>query len=164
MVDTRSFMDARGRWLSDLYESNSMAVFRVCQRLLQNREDAADAMHEVFLRAVVSLPGEPDGGRARAWLITVARHHCLDVLRRRKRLGSALNTLAADAQRYGQAEQAVVDRQFVDAVLRQLRDRERQALWQSAVEHRPVTEIASYLGLSYMAAAQLLHRGRGAPH
>jgi RNA polymerase sigma factor (sigma-70 family) len=160
MVGIRVLEDGRGRWLSDLYEANSTAVFRVCQRLLQNRDDAADATHEVFLRAIASLPGEPSGDRARAWLITVAHHHCLDVLRRQKRLRSALHTLASDAERDGQAEQAVVDRQFVDAILRQLRDRERQALWQSAVEHRPVAEIATYLGLSYMAAAQLLHRAR----
>src|SRR4029077_9071855 len=54
----------------------------------------------------------------------------------------------------------VVDRSFVQAVLAQLRARERQVLWQSAVEYRPIGEIGSYLGLSYMAAAQLLHRAR----
>jgi RNA polymerase sigma-70 factor, ECF subfamily len=153
-------METRGSWLADLYESNSTAVFHVCQRLLKNPEDAADATHEVFLRAFTSLTGEPAGKRGRAWLVTVARNYCLDMLRRQKRMGSALNTLAAEPVPYAEAEKAVLDREFVDAVLRQLKDRERQALWQSAVEYRPIGEIGNYLGLSYMAAAQLLHRAR----
>ena len=153
-------MDTPGSWMAELYESNSTVVFRVCQRLLKDAEDAADATQEVFLRAFVGLTAETQSERARAWLITVARHHCVDVLRRKKRLGKALTTLGADPVRQGEAERAVVDRNFVQAVLRQLKARERQVLWQSAVEYRPIGEIGSYLGLSYMAAAQLLHRAR----
>jgi len=144
----------------ELYEGNATAVYRVCQRLLKNAEDAADATQEVFLRAVISLTAETERDRARAWLMTVARHHCLDVLRRKKRLGKALTTLGAEPIREGEAERSVVDRDYVHGILGQLRERERQVLWQSAVEYRPIGEIGSYLGLSYMAAAQLLHRAR----
>jgi RNA polymerase sigma-70 factor (ECF subfamily) len=153
-------MDTNGGWMAELYESNSTVVYRVCQRLLKDTEDAADATQEVFLRAFVGLTAETPGERARAWLMTVARHYCLDVLRRKKRLGKALTTLRADIDPQGEAERAVVDRNFAHAVLSQLRVRERQALWQSAVEYRPIGEIGSYLGLSYVAAAQLLHRAR----
>jgi RNA polymerase sigma-70 factor, ECF subfamily len=153
-------MDTRDTWIAEVYESNSTTVYRVCQRLLKNTEDAADATQEVFVRALVSWTAETSSERARAWLITVARHHCLDLLRRKKRMGKALTTLAAEPLRQGDAERAVVDRSFVQAVLSQLRTRERQALWQSAVEYRPIGEIGSYLGLSYEAAAQLLHRAR----
>jgi DNA-directed RNA polymerase specialized sigma24 family protein len=50
-------------------------------------------------------------------------------------------------------ETAVADRDFVHVVFKQLSKRERQALWQSAVESRPLADIASRLRLSYMAAA-----------
>lgn len=146
--------------MAELYEANSTVVYRVCMRLLKNTEDAADATQEVFLRGFGSLTAGTESERARAWLITVARHHCLDVLRRKKRLGKALTTLGADIVPHREAERTVVDRNFVQAVLRQLRAREREALWQSAVEYRPIGEIGSYLGLSYVAAAQLLHRAR----
>src|SRR4029077_19634617 len=106
-------MDASANWMGDLYESNSAVVYRVCQRLLKNSEDAADATQEVFLRAVVGLTPETQRERARAWLITVARHHCLDVLRRKKRLGRALTVLSAEEVRPAEAERAVVDRSFV---------------------------------------------------
>lgn len=152
--------DARRRWLSELYEANSGAVFNLCRRLLTSREDAADATHEVFLRAVASLTEPPSSPQARAWLMTVARNHCIDLLRRRERFGSALTTLAASADAGGESIKTVEDRELLIAVLRQLGVRDREALWQSAVERRSLPEIAHSFGLSYMAAAKLLSRAR----
>jgi hypothetical protein len=57
-------------------------------------------------------------------------------------------------------ESAVADRDFVGIVFKQLSTRERQALWHSAVESRPLADVAGRLRLSYMAAAQVLHRAR----
>ena len=157
---TPQLTDDRRRWLSELYEANSAAVFNLCRRRLTSPEDAADATHEVFLRAAASLSEAPDTPQARAWLITVARNHCIDVLRRRERFGSALVTLASTADAGSDSVRAVEDRQLLLAVLQQLDVRDRQALWDSAVERRPLAEIASSFGLSYSAAAQVLHRAR----
>jgi len=77
---TPQLTDARRRWLSELYEANSAAVFNQCRRLLTSREDAADATHEVFLRAAASLSEDPNTPQARAWLITVARNHSIDAV------------------------------------------------------------------------------------
>jgi RNA polymerase sigma-70 factor (ECF subfamily) len=146
--------------IDELYQAHRAAVLRVCSRILRNADDAADATQEVFLIALESLDPAAKKGTARAWLLTVARNHCLDLLRRRKRLGKALTTLGADDGRSTDMETAVADRDFLDIVFRQLSKRERQALWQSAVESRPLADIASGLRLSYMAAAQVLHRAR----
>lgn len=157
---TPHLSDARRRWLSELYQANSAAVFNLSRRLLDSPEDAADATHEVFLRAAASLSEAPNSPQARAWLMTVGRNHCIDLIRRRERFGSALTTLAATAEVGDDSVRAAEDRQLILAVLRQLGVRDRQALWQSAVERRPLAEIAHSFGLSYMAAAQLLHRAR----
>jgi RNA polymerase sigma-70 factor (ECF subfamily) len=150
----------RDRMIDDLYQANRAAVLRVCSRILRNADDAADATQEVFLIALESLDPSAKPAAARAWLLTVARNHCLDLLRRRKRLGKALVTLGPDDGRRTDMETAVADRDFVDVVFKQLTKRERQALWQSAVESRPLADIAIRLRLSYMAAAQVLHRAR----
>jgi RNA polymerase sigma-70 factor (ECF subfamily) len=146
--------------IDDLYKAHRAAVLRVCSGILRNADDAADATQEVFLIALESLDPAAKNGTARAWLLTVARNHCLDLLRRRKRLGKALTTLGPDDGPKTDMETAVADRDFVDIVFKQLSRRERQALWQSAVESRPLADIASGLRLSYMAAAQVLHRAR----
>ncbi len=157
---TLNLSDARRRWLSELYEANSAAVFNLCRRLLNSREDAADATHEVFLRAAASLSGPPRSAQARGWLTTVARNYCIDLLRRRERFGSALTTLAATADAGAESVESVEDRQLLMTVLQQLGVRDREALWQSAVELRSLPEIARSFNLSYTAAAQLLSRAR----
>jgi hypothetical protein len=48
----------------------------------------------------------------------------------------------------------------VAAIVGQLGQRERKALWQSAVERQPLAAIARDFQLSYMAAAQLVSRAR----
>lgn len=157
---TVNLTDARRRWLAELYQANSAAVLSQCRRLLGSREDAADAMQEVFLRAAASLTEAPDSPQARAWLTTVARNYCIDVLRRRERFGAAVTTLGATADSAVGSVETVEDRHLLQSVLQQMGVRERQALWQSAVEDLPVGEIARSFGVSYLAAAQLLHRAR----
>jgi len=150
----------RRAWLSELYESNMGPVFKTCSGVLRNPDDAADASQEVFLIAADSLQPGTSGAAASAWLQTVARNHSLDVLRRRKVSVRALVTLGADGQSVADPATAVADRDFVNAIFKKLSPRERQALWQSAVEHRPIEEIAGQLQLSYAAAAQMIHRAR----
>jgi RNA polymerase sigma-70 factor, ECF subfamily len=150
----------RGEWLSELYQAQARTVEGYCRRFLNNAEDAADATHEVFLRALSSLDAPPASRQARGWLITVAQNYCLDLVRRRRRMQTVIATLGADATGETGSEAEVLNRQLLHTVLQQLGERERQALYQSAVEERTVTEIAGYLGVSYMAAAQVLHRAR----
>lgn len=146
--------------IDDLYHANYPAVLKVCSRILRNPEDAADAAQEVFLVALESLDLTTRRSPAPAWLLTVARNHCFDLLRRRKRLRKALVTLGSHAGPTKDIEATVADRDFVGTVFKQLSRRERQALWHSAVESRPLADIAGRLRVSYMAAAQVLHRAR----
>ncbi|HXN77900.1 MAG TPA: sigma-70 family RNA polymerase sigma factor [Candidatus Dormibacteraeota bacterium] len=150
----------RQAWLAELYEANAGPVFKTCSGLLRNHDDAADASQEVFLRAADSLQTGTSTPAARAWLQTVARNHSLDLLRRRKVSGLALVTLGADAKSVADPATLVADRDFINGIFEKLSPRQRQALWQSAVEHRPIHEIAGQLQLSYTAAAQLIHRAR----
>jgi RNA polymerase sigma-70 factor (ECF subfamily) len=146
--------------LADLYEAHFGAVFRQCLAHLKDREDAADAAQDVFAKAarVGTAPG-PDE-RSRAWLLTVARNHCVDLLRRRHRLSGALLRLEPDSDRTADPERTTIDRHLVQAVLEPMTPRDRQLLWESAVERRPLQDIAADLRLSYVATAQALRRAR----
>src|SRR2546423_10785499 len=139
------------RWLAEVYEANYLGVVRLCTRLLRNPEDAADAAQDVFVIAANSLdPGAPPA-QARAWLLTVARNHCLDVLRRRTRLGKALITLGSEPDPSRDVEGAVADRHFVDSVFKQLTLKERQVLWQTAGERPPPRGAAQGLPPCFLA-------------
>jgi hypothetical protein len=93
----------------------------------------------------------------RTWLLTAAQNHCLEVLRRHHRVSTIAGT---DSGGDADPETAVVERDLISAIFKELRVRERKALWQWAVESRPLAEIANDLGLSYTAVQQLLFRAR----
>jgi RNA polymerase sigma-70 factor (ECF subfamily) len=159
MFDTR-LSAAQERWLGELYEAHSPAVLRLCWRMLSNSQDAADACQEVFLRAANSLESDAPQAEARAWLLAVARNYCIDQIRRQKRLNTALTRIGTDSKPDVDPESSVVDRDTVDAIFKQLSARERTVLWQTAVEHRSLAEIANSLHLNYMAAGQVVSRAR----
>ncbi|MCG8590514.1 MAG: RNA polymerase sigma factor [Proteobacteria bacterium] len=73
--------DAFGR----LFQSHEPAVRRVCTRLLNDAAEAQDATSEVFLRARQRLDTFRSEEPFRPWLLGIAKHHCLDRLRRRQR-------------------------------------------------------------------------------
>lgn len=147
---------AQEHWLAELYVAHSSAVQKLCWRMLSNPQDAADACHEVFLRAARMEP-QPN---TRAWLLAVARNYCIDQIRRQKRFNTALTEMGRNSTPEADPESSVVDRHTVDAIFRQLNERERTVLWQTAVEHRPLAEIAQGLHLTYMAAGQVVSRAR----
>ncbi len=71
--------EAAGRLLNDLYRET---VYSFCWSYLNNREDAEDAVQEVFCR-VLRADFVPDNFRA--WMLRIARNLCFDMGRRRAR-------------------------------------------------------------------------------
>lgn len=61
-------------------------VFRYCRGLLGSDSDAEDAAQMVFLQAIQDFAQFREPGLERPWLLSIARHRCLDrlkLLRRR---------------------------------------------------------------------------------
>jgi RNA polymerase sigma-70 factor (ECF subfamily) len=67
--------------LRELYERYGASVYGRCTYLLRDRSKAEDAVQDVFAKALEHW----DGFRAEAspltWLIKIATHHCLNVIR-----------------------------------------------------------------------------------
>ena len=60
-------------------------VFALAWGVLQNREDAKDAVQEVFIKLHAALPKFPPENNLSAWLYRVCLNHCIDRKRRAKR-------------------------------------------------------------------------------
>lgn len=69
-----------------LYQLQSVRLFGIANAILRDREAAADAMQDAFLR-ISQRAGqfEPGRGEAEAWLGGIVRHAALDQARRRGR-------------------------------------------------------------------------------
>jgi RNA polymerase sigma-70 factor (ECF subfamily) len=72
--------------LRSVYERQSVRLFGVANAILRDRDAAADAVQDAFLR-IASRAGQfdPSRGAAAAWLAGIVRHAALDLARRRGR-------------------------------------------------------------------------------
>ena len=68
----------------ELYREFQPRVLALCRYLLGSLEDAEDAASEVFARLQRSMRTYDAALPFPKWLMSVASHHCVDVLRRRK--------------------------------------------------------------------------------
>lgn len=70
--------------LRAFYEQYASSVYGRCLYLLKRREDAEDAMQEVFARALGNLERFRGEASPLTWLMTIATHHCLNEIRGRR--------------------------------------------------------------------------------
>ena len=68
---------------ADIYKTHSRRVYSLCRYLLNSAEAAEDATHEAFVRAQLKLSTYNASLPLSSWLLGIASHHCIDVLRRR---------------------------------------------------------------------------------
>jgi len=78
---------ARGRMsvLEDLYDAAASKLYGLALWRTGSSEDAADVVHDVFLRVVDQGPRLADVRNPKAWLLTVTHRAAVDVTRRRQR-------------------------------------------------------------------------------
>src|ERR1700729_3286782 len=69
--------------LAAAYDKYAGDLYGYCQSLLQDPNDAADAVQDTFVIAASKLAGLRDPERLRAWLFAVARNECLHRLKSR---------------------------------------------------------------------------------
>ena len=67
--------------LRELYEKYGGSVFGRCAFLLKDRSKAEDAMQDVFAKALQHQAGFRSEASPLTWLMKIATHHCLNLLR-----------------------------------------------------------------------------------
>ena len=67
--------------LSSLYRTYGGRVFARCHYLLKNKEEAQDALHEVFIKVGNNLDGFRNEASPLTWMTRIATNHCLNVIR-----------------------------------------------------------------------------------
>jgi RNA polymerase sigma factor (sigma-70 family) len=67
-----------------LYQLYSKAMFNVCFRMMNNREDAEDMLQEAFVQAFQKLETFRNESSFGIWLKTITIHACINALNKRK--------------------------------------------------------------------------------
>jgi RNA polymerase sigma factor (sigma-70 family) len=135
--------------LRELYERYGGSVYGRCVYLLRDRTKAEDAMQDVFARALEHY----DGFRAEAspltWLMKIATHHCLNVLRSER--AGWRGRFAAEERRKGEAHggpQVFEMRDHVRKMLARVDFETQAAAVHYHVDEMTLEEVAAALGRS----------------
>jgi RNA polymerase sigma factor (sigma-70 family) len=74
-----------GAWAA-IYDRYADRLHDHCHRILRDRDEAADALHDAFISASRHLDQLRDPARLRPWLYSICRHEALRRARRRDRI------------------------------------------------------------------------------
>jgi len=72
--------------LGALYKPYLALVYGVCLKYLKQREDAQDAVNNIFEELIIKLPKQ-EVLNFKSWLYVVTKNHCLMLLRKNKSQG-----------------------------------------------------------------------------
>jgi RNA polymerase sigma-70 factor, ECF subfamily len=155
---------------TNLVETYQKPVYNLCYRMLGESEAAEDAAQETFLKVYQNLARYDSDRSFATWLLSIAAHHCIDRLRRRR-----FSSVSIDENEDGQTE--LPDRSAPDPESETAKRQEREQMqkclqsldptdraavvmryWQDSSE----VEIAQALNLTVPAVKSRLHRARRA--
>lgn len=153
---------------AELYKTHYRQVRGLCRQLLGSPERAEDAAQEAFIRAYRAFSRYDPNQPFVAWIMQIARNHCLDLLRRRSTetaiFGREDEEAAAavagpDPDSLGAAlgaERAAA----VNAAVAQLPEKYRVPLALAYFADSSYDEIAAELGITRTHVGVLLCRGK----
>jgi RNA polymerase sigma factor (sigma-70 family) len=133
-----------------------------CQQILGSREDAEDALQDVFASAYNAMLADERELHLKPWLYQIARHRCINQLRRRSTIG--VDTMDDHCAENGMTlvEVAATRQDFRDLVsdVKGLPNAQRTALLLREIDGFTYQRIAVAMDTTVPAVKSLLVRAR----
>jgi RNA polymerase sigma factor (sigma-70 family) len=148
------------RAFAAIYSRYHQRIYRYCQGIVGNPEDAQDALQNTMLKAMRALAGEEREIDLKPWLYRIAHNESIDLVRRRR--GSEELAAESPAPGPGPAEDAQ-RRQLLRETLadiEELPERQRGAVVMRELDGLGFEEIAAALETSPAVARQTLYEAR----
>lgn len=130
-----------------LFEQYKNLVYKTAFLMLDNQQDAEDALQEVFLRTHRSLSTyQPDKGAFSTWLHRITVNYCLNLQRRRQPASIPIEEVdPSDDADQRQMEHRLVEDEILQQALRSLSDKLRIVLVLRYYWELPSAEVAQIL-------------------
>jgi len=138
-----------------LVETHSGRVFAICLGMLADRHDAEDMSQQTLLRGFMQIGNLRNSERFGAWIAQIARHLCVDTIRRRK-----ARAVSAPSGRGSANHDHSENHRRLEAALANLSQNYRVALLLFYFNGRSTKSIAETLGISQGAVQARLTRAR----
>lgn len=150
--------------LVELYQT---PIYNLCYRMLGEAREAEDAAQETFLRAYAQLYRYQLGRSFKTWLFSIASHHCIDHLRKRRLLWLSLDEPLEPHPALNEPTPGPEDSslrreqtQLVEMMLKKLSPEDRSAVILRYWNDLSYEEIADATQSSVSAVKSRLHRAR----
>jgi RNA polymerase sigma-70 factor (ECF subfamily) len=165
LVDT----DEEKKRIRQIYEKHHDFFFRVAYRYLGSKEEAEDAVHNLFLKIIVNKLKilAMDDTKLLGWSVKTIRNLCLDILRSRKRSGIPTSFDQDDVPEPVSDDQpidiSVENRESFDLLktaLAQLSEKEQLIMEMKYVDNLKFSEIAEKTNMSNNQINAVLRRAR----
>jgi len=143
-------------------------VYNLCYRMLGSAGEGEDAAQETFVRMYTHLGAYDPGQKLSTWILSIASHHCIDRLRKRRISWLPLDEIGEAPQVTSDtphAEHVLIkesDRREVTRLLRALPADYRLAIVLRYWQDLSYEEIARVTGTTEAAVKSRLHRARQA--
>jgi len=142
----------------------SSRIYRLAYSLLGNREEAEDAVQEVYLKLWKMKEDLEKYNSLEALSIRVTRNHCLDQLRRRKLTREIQNSgeIGDETGTEDPAEQ-VLDKEkseILNRLINDLPEPQRSLVYFRHIEGKEYTEIAELMDMTENAIRVSISRAR----
>ena len=153
--------------LGDLYERYLHLCYGVCLKYLQNREDAKDAVSEIFEKLVVEVP-KHDIVQFKSWLYVLVKNFCLMRLRSVKSAEKKDNRVEWN-ERFVESYQDLhpIDEELTEKLKKDLEDcisklkeEQKQCIQLFYFENKSYREISSTLDLEEKKVKSFIQNGK----
>lgn len=147
---------------ANLVQRYQTRVYNLAYRII-GPMDAEDAAQESFVRAYTQLSTYNPEHKFSSWLLSITAHHCIDLLRRRKRMDNHLQALARERPAEASPDTALTEKESrvgVQRLVATLPVSYRAVLVLHYWHDLPCAEIAQMLSLSETCVRVRLHRAR----
>jgi len=162
------------RAFEQLVEKYKQPIVSLMFRMLHDLSEAEDLAQTVFVRVYQSASRYEVSAKFSTWIFTIARHVCLNEIRRRSRhpaqsIESSLPDSDEPAARQFEDQktftppQAILHKELeakIQQALDQLPEKQRLAVLLCRQDELSYEQIARVLGLSLSATKSLIHRAR----
>lgn len=162
-IDVQAALAGNQLAFSALVTRYQSAVFNMAYRMLGDPTEAEDASQEVFVRAWNQLRTFQIERRFSTWLLSIASHLCIDLLRRRKPtapIDDVALFVPSDAPEPDELALQGEQRAMVQRLLQTLPEKYRIVTVLRYYNDLSYDEIARTTGLTESAVKTQLHRAR----
>ena len=141
--------------LSVIYDNMSRKIFALAYTITGNYFDAEDALQNTMIDITRSCHGYK-GGKPTAWVMTLARHNAIDIVRKRKPESEVALEDVCETCRSGEtSEFSMVETMDM---LNILEEDEKQIVLMRLYSEMPYREISAVMGIKVFAAQKKYQR------